>query len=104
MMRFLGQYGDPVLVALAFAYQYFAALEFDVLHAQAQGFEDPHAGTVEQRRHEPHRAVELVQHVPHFTFPEDDRQSPRDSGRGNVPQPRQIDIQHRPCRGTAGLP
>jgi hypothetical protein len=47
--------------ALAIAYRDLAPLEVHVLDAQPQTLEQAHAGSVEQARREPARAVELSQ-------------------------------------------
>lgn len=57
----LGEHRAPVAPALAVAHRDLAALEVHVLHPQAQSFEQPHPGGVEQARGEPARTVELRQ-------------------------------------------
>jgi hypothetical protein len=51
---------DPVLAALAVANQHLAPLELDILHPQAQAFQQAHAGAVQQAGHQAHGAVQLL--------------------------------------------
>lgn len=59
--RVLRQHRHPVLAALAVAHDDLAALELDVLRAQAQPVEQTHAAAVQQARDQAHRAGKLIQ-------------------------------------------
>jgi hypothetical protein len=70
------------------------ALEFDILDAQPQALEQAHASAVEQRRDEPHRAVEFVQQRAHLRRREHHRQAAHVLGGDDLVQPRQLDAEH----------
>ena len=92
--QILGRHGDAILAALAMAHQQLAALEFDILDAQAQALEQAHAGAVEQRCDEAHRAVEFVQQRTHFRGRQHDRQAAHVLGGDDLVEPGQFDPQH----------
>ncbi len=62
LLERLGQHGHAVFGALAVAHGDLAAIEVQVLHAQAQALGQPQPRAVQHRCHEPHLAVEFVQH------------------------------------------
>ena len=77
------QHHDTVFAALAFAHDDGAAVEIDVLDTQAQTFQQPHPGAIEQAADdamrvaaEPSLVVEPVQQQPHLLQREHGRQAP----------------------------
>ena len=77
-----GQHHDAVLAALAFAHDDRAAVEVDVLHAQAQRLGQAHAGAVEQAAEErrgrhpiPGHADQRIQHAHDLVLRQHDGQA-----------------------------
>ncbi len=68
------QDGDAVLVALAGADQDLAAFQVKILDAQAQAFEQSHAGAVEQLDDGARRAMHVAQQRGRFALGEHGRQ------------------------------
>ena len=88
------QHRDPILVALALPYQNLPPLEFNVLHAQPQTFEQPHAGAIEQTRDQPHRPVHRIEQFTHFALRQQHRQPLRVFCVHYFVEPWQIDAKH----------
>ena len=96
-----GQHHDPVLAALALAHDDGAAVEVDVLHAQAQPFEQAHAGAVEQPADDPMRvarelllAVERVEQRMHLVMGQHRWQAALLARAADLGHPRQLLAQH----------
>lgn len=62
----LRQRGHAVLAALAVTDHQCAPLRFHVFRPQAQILQQAHAGAIQQRGHQTHRATHLVQQCPHL--------------------------------------
>ena len=69
------QHHPPVLLALAAANGDLAAIEIDVLHAQLETLLQAEPRAVQERRDQPRRAAELLEHLANFRDGEDDRHS-----------------------------
>ena len=96
--KVLGQDRHPVLAALAITDHDLAPLEVDVFHAQPQALQQAHAGAIEQRGHQPHRPVQLVQQRAHLSLRQHHRQPARGLGAHHLVQPRQLQRQHHPVQ------
>lgn len=90
----LRQDGLPVLVPLAGPDRERVPGEVDVLDAEANGFEQAQARTVEQRRDEVRWAGQPGQDLRHFAAVEDDRQVLADRGTHEVVEPWRLDAEH----------
>jgi hypothetical protein len=91
----LGQYRDAVFPALAVAHQQLAALELDVLDAQAKRFEQPHARAIQQRGHQAGGARHFSQQRAHLgRRQQHHRQASRGLGRHHIVEPGQLHRQH----------
>src|SRR6185369_6203687 len=64
--------------------------EVDVLHTETAAFEESEPRAVEQRRHQPRRAVELCKDGTHLVAREDGRQATRRLGANEVVEPWEI--------------
>ena len=60
------QHRDPVLAALALAHRQAAPLNVDILHPQAQTFEQPQPRPMQQHRHDPAHPVQARHDRAHF--------------------------------------
>ena len=95
-----GQHHHPVLGALAFSHNDRALAELDVLHAQAQAFEQAHASAVkqarQQRQHRPHPGLRLQrrQHRGHLVGRQHGGQAPFRARAADLAHPRQVQTQH----------
>jgi len=74
------QQGDAIAVALATANDDLPLGEIEILHPQACTLEESEARSVEERRHEPRRADEMVEKRADLTRRENGRKASRSSG------------------------
>ena len=89
-----GKHGDTVLAALAVTHHDLASFKAEVLYAQAQALQHPHAGPVQQRRQQPHRPTQFVQKRTHLRGSEDHRKASLRLGGSYFIQPGQVQLQH----------
>ncbi|MNN73920.1 hypothetical protein D3C81_1900770 [compost metagenome] len=60
------QYSDPILHALAVAYQNLSAGEVHILDPQAQHLHQPHARAIQQTADQPEITLQAMQHPAHL--------------------------------------
>ncbi len=92
------QHGNPILADFAVAHQNLSPVELDVMHPQAQTFEQPQTGTVEQARHQPLLAGEPFAQSRCFISGENHRQTTRLFHPRDTIEPGQLPIQHHPIK------
>jgi hypothetical protein len=85
---------NAILAAFTFAYQYFPALQIDILDAQLRTFEQAHAGAIEHLRHQPINAAHLVQDKLNLGLRQDNWALWRTFGAADSFDPRQFDVKH----------
>ena len=86
--------GDAILHALAVTHHDAAVVEVDVLHSQAQRFEQSQSAAVQQPGDEPVGAGHLGDHLAGFLAGEHGRQALRAVRAHDIVDPGQVDIQH----------
>jgi hypothetical protein len=86
----------PVLEPLTVPYHDLPAIEIDVLDPESGTLEDAESRTVEQRRHDPWRPIQMIENAGDLGARENDRQAGRASGSHQVVQPSELDLEHLP--------
>ncbi len=85
-----GQHRHAILGAFAGAHRDLVAPEVHVLHPQAQGFEQPQAGAIQEQRREARGSVERVDDDLHLRAGQHDRDALGILGPHDVVEPRQL--------------
>jgi len=93
-LRDRGQNGQAIPISLPTADGDLAAPEVDVLHPEPGAFEQPQAGAVEQRRHEPVNPLELADHDANFVAGEHDGEPGGSPGANQLVEPRHVPVEH----------
>ena len=89
------QHDDAVLAALAVAHDDHLADEIDILHAQADAFEQAHAGAVQEPRQQAGDALAHVREQRlHLELREHDRNALLAHRPAELLQPRHVDAEH----------
>jgi hypothetical protein len=88
-----GHHRDTVLPALAVAHDDLPVGEVDILHPQPQALDLAQPRPVQQARHQPLDALQLIEQLPHLRLREHRRQ-PHRPLRTREPEPRKIPAQH----------
>jgi hypothetical protein len=95
-----GQHHDPILDALAFTHHDGAMLKLDILHAQAQPFEQTHSGAVEQAGNQSvrhgvgRRRVKTAEHASDLLVRQHHGQALLGPWAADLTHPRQVLPQH----------
>jgi hypothetical protein len=88
------QHRDAILAALAVADHDLVRSEVDIFHAQPAALQQAEASTVEQERHDPRHAGQLLENRPGLLACEHDGQVLRALGPHDIIEPRQLHAEH----------
>ena len=89
-----GKHGHSILGPFAVANDDLMPRELDILHAQAQAFDDAHPGAVEEAPDELGGSMQTVEHTGDLVTRQHHGKPSRRLGLLDVVEPRQLDAQH----------